>query len=66
MAVDSLKLIIENDLLNENAIIIIETDQKDRDKKEIQEIKDKYKVDIFDERKYGRANLIFVRKIEEN
>ena len=29
-------------------------------------IKDKYKVDIFDERKYGRANLIFVRKIEEN
>ena len=66
LAVDSLKLIIENDLLNENAIIIIETDQKDRDKKEIQEIKDKYKVDIFDERKYGRANLIFVRKIEEN
>ena len=66
LAIDSLKLIIENDLLNENAIIIIETDQKDRDKKEIQEIKDKYKVDIFDERKYGRANLIFVRKIEEN
>lgn len=66
IATESLKLIIENDLLKDEAIVIIETDQRNRDIKEIQEMNIENKIEIYDERKYGRANLIFIRKIEEN
>ena len=37
-------------------IIIIETDQKEREIKELEEMN----VEIYDTRKYGRANLIFL------
>ena len=43
-------------ILNKNGIIIIETDQKEREIKELDEIN----VEIYDTRKYGRANLIFL------
>ena len=39
IAANSIKLIIQNDLLNENAIIVVETDEKERDIKEILELK---------------------------
>ncbi len=68
LAVNSVKLIIQNNLLNENGIIIIETDEKERDLKELQELnkidnENLLKIKIIDERKYGRANLIFLRVI---
>ena len=68
LAVNSVKLIIQNNLLNENGIIIIETDEKERDLKELQELnkidnENLKKIKIIDERKYGRANLIFLRVI---
>ncbi len=54
----AVKIINENDLLKEDGIIIIETDEEQRDLKELEKIKDlKYKV--YDSRKYGRAHLIF-------
>lgn len=66
LSIKSLELIIQNELLKDDAIVVIETDQKIRDEREILEIRDKFYIEIFDERKYGRANLIFVRNIEEN
>ena len=51
--------IIQNDLLSEDGIIVIETDRKDELVKNITK-SDMF--DIFDERKYGRAELLFLRK----
>ena len=59
IAVKSLKIIIQNNLIKKETIIVIETDEKNRDEKELQEIKNK--VEIYDKRKYGRANLFFMR-----
>ncbi|MBR2705002.1 MAG: 16S rRNA (guanine(966)-N(2))-methyltransferase RsmD [Clostridia bacterium] len=56
LAVESVSLILEYKLLNNDGIIIIETDQKEREIKELEEIN----VEIYDTRKYGRANLIFL------
>ena len=56
-AIDAIKLLIKKEILKSGSIIIIETDQKE-------EIKEKLKnldIDIIDERKYGRANLIFLQ-----
>ena len=53
---EAVKLILEYKLLNENGIIIIETDEKER---ELRNLK-KMNVEIYDSRKYGRANLIFL------
>ena len=56
IAVESVKMILEHKLLNKDGIIIIETDQKEREIKELEELN----VEIYDTRKYGRANLIFL------
>lgn len=53
---NAIKLILEYKLLNQDGIIIIETDEKER---EINNLKD-LNVEIYDSRKYGRANLIFL------
>ena len=53
---DAVKLILEYKLLNKDGIIIIETDEKER---EIEALKDE-NVNVYDTRKYGRANLIFL------
>ena len=53
---NAIKLILEYGLLNENGIIIIETDEKER---EIENLKT-MNLEIYDSRKYGRANLIFL------
>lgn len=57
---ESLIEIIEKDRLNENALIIIETDNKERIEKQIEELN--LKIEILDCRKYGRAILMFLRK----
>ena len=54
----SLELIIKYELLNDDAILILETDDKDRILKEIENIE----LDICDVRKYGRVSLIFLKR----
>lgn len=63
IAIDSLKLIIKNNLVNNKGIIVIETDEVIRDLKELNDamIIELQNVKIFDQRKYGRANLIFLK-----
>lgn len=53
---DAISLILEYKLLNKDGIIIIETDDKDRDIENLKQMN----IDIYDTRKYGRANLIFL------
>ena len=54
----STELIIKKNLLNDDGIIIAETDQEERVIKELENIE----IEIYDIRKYGRAKLIFMRK----
>ena len=54
----SLKLLLECDLLKKDSIIIAETDEIERIEKEIE----KLDLMIFDKRKYGRANILFIKK----
>ena len=56
-AIKSIKQIVENNLIDENSIMIIETDN---DKKLLENLK-KIEVEITDKRKYGRAVLIFLK-----
>ena len=53
---EAIKLILELGLLNEDGIIIIESDEKDREIKNLENLN----VEVYDSRKYGRANLIFL------
>ena len=53
---EAVKLILEYKLLNENGIIIIETDEKERELRNLKTMN----VEIYDSRKYGRVNLIFL------
>jgi len=56
--IKAIEELIKLDLIAEDGIIILETDDEDK-KKEIEENK---KIKIFDERKYGSVKLIFIRK----
>lgn len=58
LASEAIKIILEGDILKPETIMIIETDQKGRILEELSEVN----VEIIDERKYGRAQLIFLRK----
>lgn len=58
-AIEAVKIILEKDLLSENAIIIIETDDSNRILEDLKNINCKIK----DVRKYGRAYLIFLKRI---
>lgn len=57
IAVESVKMILSLELLKKEGIIIIETDEKSR---ELENLK-KLDLEIYDCRKYGRANLIFLK-----
>lgn len=57
LAIDSIKIILEKNIVNEESIIIVETDEKDRILKEVKEMK----IEIIDTRKYGRASMIFFK-----
>ena len=60
IAVKAVAKIMEFDLLKQDGTIILETDEKDRDKKELEQIQ----VTVNDLRKYGRAWLIFLNRKE--
>ena len=51
IAIDSVKRIIELELLAKDGIIIIETDEEEREKKELEKID----LELYDVRKYGRV-----------
>ena len=53
----SIEILLEDKKINEDTLIIIETDEEERIRKEIE----KLEVEIVDHRKYGRAHLIFIR-----
>ncbi len=57
-AYKAIKIILEKGLTKEDSLIVIETDQAKRVKEQLERIE----IEIMDERKYGRANLIFLGK----
>ena len=58
-AIKSIEYILKKDLLKEDSIIIIETDDKDRMIEKLENVN----CEIKDIRKYGRAYLIFLKRI---
>ena len=58
IGVDAIKRIIELNLLSKDGIIILETDEDERDIRELENLK----VEIKDVRKYGRIRLIFLHE----
>ena len=58
IAVDSIKSILELDLLDKDGIIILETDNE---KRELENL-NKLNVNVYDLRKYGRVTLIFLNR----
>lgn len=55
-AYEAVKIILEKDLITEESIIVIETDQEKAVKEQLENLE----VEVMDERKYGRAYLIFL------
>ena len=58
IAVSAIKSIIELNLLSEDGIIILETDDEQREQKALE----KTNVNVYDLRKYGRVKLIFLNR----
>ena len=58
LVIESINNIINYELLKNDGIIIVETD----DKEKIDEIKQLKKIEVYDERKYGTVLVIFIRK----
>ncbi len=58
IAVNAIKQVIELDLLAEDGIIVLETDEEER---ELENLK-KINVNVYDLRKYGRVKLIFLNR----
>lgn len=58
IAVDSIKRILEYDIFAKDGIIILETDEEERELRELENIK----LEVYDVRKYGRVKLIFLRE----
>lgn len=56
-AIKSIKVILERKLIDENSVIIIETDDEEKILENLKTVK----IDITDKRKYGRAVLIFLK-----
>lgn len=59
IAVDSIKLILKYNLLAKDGIIILETDEEQRDLNELELINE---LEVKDVRKYGRVRLIFLHE----
>lgn len=59
IAVDAIKIILDKKILNDDALIILETDDEER---EINELKEVNNINIKDIRKYGRIKLIFLKQ----
>ena len=58
IGVDSVKKIINLKLLAKDGIIILETDEEERELKELEKID----LEVYDVRKYGRVKLLFLRE----
>lgn len=58
IGVESIKMILEYKLLTKDGIIILETDEKERELKELENTN----IEVLDVRKYGRVNLLFLRE----
>ena len=58
-AYKAIELLLEKEKVGTDSIIIIETDQEEKVKKEIESLE----IKIIDERKYGRAILLFLEKV---
>lgn len=58
IATNAVKLIMEYELLQEDGMIVLETDQEKRELKKLKEIN----VNLYDLRKYGRIRLIFLNR----
>ena len=58
IAVDSIKRIIDLKLFAKDGIIIIETDEEQRELNELEKID----LEVYDVRKYGRVKLIFLHE----
>lgn len=56
IAADAVKRIVEEGLLKQTGIIILETDEEERELKQIENIN----IEVKDIRKYGRVKLIFL------
>jgi len=52
--------LIKNACINDDTLIIAETDEEEKIIKQIEEIKN---IEIIDKRKYGRAHILFLKKI---
>ncbi len=57
--IEALQILLEENLLNKNTIIIVETDDSNRIIKKIENLS----YEVGDIRKYGRAYLIFLKRI---
>lgn len=57
---ESIEILITTKVIDENTLIIAETDDIKKILKQLENLK----IDIIDQRKYGRVNLIFMRKIK--
>ena len=57
-AYEAVEMILNNNLINEDSIIVIETDQEKRIEGQLE----KLEIEIIDKRKYGRAHLIFLNQ----
>lgn len=62
IAVKSIEMILKNNLLSNDGIIIVETDDEIRELQEIENLN--YNIKIIDQRTYGRVKLIFLKKEE--
>ena len=60
IAVDAVNFIINKDLLSKNGLIILETDNEERELEQIKSLKNNIK--ICDLRSYGRVKLIFLNR----
>ena len=58
IGVDSIERILKQKLLSKDGIIILVTDEEDRDIEELEKID----LEVYDVRKYGRVKLIFLRE----
>ena len=56
IGVDAIKLILQYKLFAKDGIIVLETDEEERDLKELESIN----IEVYDVRKYGRVTLIFL------
>lgn len=61
IAVKSIQLILENGILQKDGLIILETDNIERELKELNNINN---IKIVDIRQYGRVKLIFLNQTE--